>query len=152
MLQINGGAIMTRIKLTELLCGAFQSFQDGSTKLSKLQIIAQTWDVSWSTLNYDWETHFKVAIAQLNTKTQYNESPESFSLHNTTGNSPHAVRHNHRILSTSCHFMNAINFPGFNTDATRFRAWRVVRVVPTWRTWYVVASANSILRFRLGRA
>ena len=63
----------------------------------------------------------------------------------------HAVRHNHCVLTTSRHFMNAINFSGFNSDTAWFSARAIIWIVPSGRARNIVASSNSVFRLCLGR-
>lgn len=48
--------------------------------------------------------------------------------------------------------MNAINFSGFNPNTTWFSARRIIRIVPSGRTWDIVASPYSVFWLCLGRA
>lgn len=63
----------------------------------------------------------------------------------------HRIRHNHRILTATRHFMYTLNFTLAHTNATRLRTRRIVREIPTRRTWSIVACANPCLRFSFGR-
>lgn len=58
----------------------------------------------------------------------------------------------HRVLATSRNFMNAINFPCFDSDSAWFSARRVIGIVPPGRAWYIVAGPDAILGLCFGRA
>lgn len=63
----------------------------------------------------------------------------------------HAVRNNHCVFATPRHFVNAINFPGFNPNTAWFSARRIVWIVPSGRAWDIVARSYSVLWLRLRR-
>jgi hypothetical protein len=61
----------------------------------------------------------------------------------------HVVGHNDCVGAAPCNLMNTVHLTGLEAHTARLGAWLEVWVVPSWRTWVVIACTDQSLRTRI---